>query len=269
VSGSEPVTDVGTTAQELEARYSDFPALQTQVLPRDRVLVNNPAGDQNTAYVVDLKGPSCTCDHGAHNGQGPAVCKHISKAIMAAPSYESPEEFLARDMAVLMSDLREAVDLAQDAAEATEEGLTQVRDAEAGQAASETAGGQAQAQTATDGGGGSQAASDGPQAGGATGKVSDDVLLGQARTWLEQTAGLTDHYELERTRHAGADGVAIDPDTDSMPQGQYEGLKSTIGETDSCTFHVGFGDDPCHSCGSNDGEYYLHVSKRVLGEVDG
>jgi len=260
---TDDTTDDGT--EQTQRGETDLAALDVAYIGTVHYRVLSYRNDRVTAHEVNVAKLTCTCKDMKHNRVETEVCAHLEKALVVHPAQPDIQEQAVGEALRLTDQLRDAVARAKDAAEELDTGLVKLRDAEAGQAAATSGKGGSTAGSTTDG----ASTPSGPSEGHTpAGDVDDDVLMGQARAWLQSEAGITEGYQLEVRRHAGAQGVAIDPDTDVIPKGQYEGLKSMIKDSDGGTFHVGFGDEPCHACGQSDGEYYLHLSTRVLNEVD-
>lgn len=87
--------------------------------------------------------------------------------------------------------------------------------------------------------------------------------------WLADQFIAPEHVEVRHGAHGERDGVVLEPDNQSMSNGQYESFKTLVNSIDGSQVHVGFGDDPCQTCGQSDGEFYYFLPRSVAPEVTG
>jgi len=195
-------------------------------------------------YVVDLEPASCTCeDWHYRRDNSPEVCKHFQAAHEAAPA--------THDL-----DHRAALQVLQhyhDGAQAASDGAT---DDEVQAAVDQ------QEAAASDDSGATADSGDQPPA-------VDQEDVETVRDWLETAGAAMEHLEIDIGTHGTVNGIRINPDNRAMPDSQYEAFKGIVGTIESSEVHVGFGDDPCHACNQDDGEFWYFVPSSGIDEVPG
>lgn len=194
-----------------------------------------------TAHKVQTDDLSCTCADEQYNKDDPEVCDHVATALFQADQGLDVGDYTKAHLTSL-------VDRAQAAVTELEE-LKNVGQANrAATAAAAVEAGQADAQAGADPG------------------LDVDPVEG-VEDWLETGFGSPEHVDVREGDHDGTAGVVLEPDNQAMADGQYEAFKALVNNLDGSTVHVGFGDDPCNTCGAQDGEFYYHVPAADVAEV--
>lgn len=195
-----------------------------------------------TAYQVNIKDLSCTCEDQQYNNGGHEICDHLAVALFAAPKRISETETAPFYLAESVDRAEEAAEQAEDVADGLEDALVRTREEQADQAA--------EPDTATE----TQASTGGVDV--------DDV-----RDWLESGFASPELVSVYDGTHNGEPGVVLEPDNQAMPDHVYESFKGIVNSLNDSSVHVGFGDDPCMYCGNQDGEFFYHVPADDTSEV--
>jgi hypothetical protein len=200
-------------------------------------------GDARTCYLVNVKDLTCSCPDYEFNRDAPEVCKHLAVALDRAPANPSLEREVFDNLVELWSQANAAVQDIQDVRDVAQAS----QDA---QAAWETA--QAGSEDSADG--------------------SDDLdrdPVDGIRDWLDTGFAQPEHVDVRAGSHAGTDGVVLEPDNQTMSDGVYESFKSLVNAVDGSHVHIGFGDDPCQTCGDQDGEFWYFIPAADVAGVVG
>lgn len=199
--------------------------------------------DEVTAHTVDLQELTCTCADEAYNKTGQEVCDHVAVAL-----FQAPQTITVEDEAVL--NLSHVVRDAKRRLESFEQTVT----AHA-------------SDVKVDGATVESEAADGPQDGQETTAAS--VTVEEVEDWLETGFGQPELVDVRSGSHNGQQGVVLEPDNQAMSDGVYESFKSLVNSLEDSNVHVGFGDDPCHLCNGQDGEFWYFVPETDSSEVWG
>jgi len=220
---------------------TDFDQLHSRQVAHHTYLVLNLSPTPPRAYKVDLSGPSCTCPDHNYNKETQETCKHLAYALFQAPATISVEEELVNDLSLALSDLNSAIaDLAGQGSEISAMPASEAMDTDTTEA--------------TD-----------------TAETEDDtdhmLAADRLEDWLETAVPTPEHVDLIVGSHDGPTGVQVHPDNGEMEDHQYEAFKGVVNSLDGSEVHVGFGDDPCQTCGEQDGDFYYWVPADVAMEV--
>jgi hypothetical protein len=101
-----------------------------------------------------------------------------------------------------------------------------------------------------------------------TGNPADDSpeeVVPTVERWVKQQVDTPSGVEVSVGPHDGTDGVRLDLDKEELGEKDFEWLKSQIKDLDDSTYHAGWADDGCYTCGSSDGEGYYHIPTATAG----
>jgi len=236
MSQQQPRPDAAPAEQ-----IDDFQSLDVTQVGFGQYLVSNRASGH--VYRVQPGKPACDCEnfHYEKDAGGGEACKHIQYVVYKDPESLSFEEQATQQWTSMMSDAREAAELATDAATALEDGLTEVRTQEAHEA---------------------QESEDRSTEDRSHGPTADQV-----REWVSENHPASDLVTVRAGSHGKKSGIIVDPENQEMTDTQYETFKSMMNSLDDTEVHVGFTQDPCHECGKQDDEFYYFVPASDSSEV--
>jgi len=216
---------------------------------------------QPTAYKTDVKALTCSCPDEQFNREDDEVCKHLAAALEAHPRKLSTEAQLHQDLCRRLQQLDEAVQQVRDEASPAEPQEQVSADPAAQQAGQ-------QAQTNGKAHGSETANHPDEPAGGSNPDLQqaedNSALLDLVDSWGSMSVPGWEFVELELGSHDGDHGVRLDPDSQSMKDSDYESFKDRINSFEESSVHVGFGDDPCFTCGESDGDFFYHFPERLV-----
>lgn len=217
---------------------TDFGALYPRQVRFNEYTVLSLAGDEPTAYLVNVDKPSCSCPDFHYNREDPTVCKHLAVALFHAPKRRTMDEFGIHEISSLIGDVRElAADAQREAApaEAPASPEPPERDSEPAPASERNP-----AQT------------------------SDLALKEIVQDWLDSYVRHSEHVHVEDRDHGGTFGVALEIDYDSINDTQKDQIKTDLKEPDGVKHHTGFLDEGCKVCGEADDDYWIHLPEAVV-----
>jgi len=222
---------------------TDFDSLYARQVTHRSWRVLNIDPDPSTINKVDLDDLTCTCGDYTWRKETGEACKHLAIALFEARKHHRVEEELVNDMSLALSDLNSAIaNLAGQGSETSAMPAGEAMDT----APSE----------ATD-----------------TAETEDDMdytlAADRLEDWLETAVPTPEHVELVIGSHDGPTGIQVHPDNGEMEDHQYEAFKGVVNSLDGSEVHVGFGDDPCQTCGEQDGDFYYWVPAETALEVAG
>jgi len=220
---------------------TDYQDLRVRRIGGHQYRVLSLAGGQVTAYLVDIKDLTCSCPDYEFRRDAPEICKHLAAAIEGAPKNPSLEREVFDNMVELWSEGREAV-----------ESIKDVRDV-------------AQAQQDVNAAAAVSEASD--QDGEEADPAPEVDPVDGITEWLDTGFAQPEHVDVRAGSHNGTEGAVLEPDNQAMSDGVYESFKSLINAVNGSEVHVGFGDDPCGTCGEQDGEFWFFVPAADVAEV--
>jgi hypothetical protein len=198
--------------------------------------------DSITAHEVNVRDLSCTCEDQALNRTGHEVCDHLAVALHEAPKRITETETAPYYLAESVERAQKAADQAHEVVEGLEDGLAKTREKQADAAA-----------------GSPEPEPSEPQDGG--------VSVGDVDDWLETGFASPELVEVRGETHDGTPGVALEPDNQAMADHVYESFKGLVNALEDSNVHVGFGDDPCNTCGGTDGEFWYFIPHDDSSEV--
>jgi len=211
----------------------DFEDLYARQVDMKQYVVLNLAGEEPTGYEVDIGDLLCRCKDKSYNKGSGEMCKHLAYALFQAP--QSLEiDAVAFDRAV------QEFQRLQEATQRLEQAATT----------------QQASQTAEDDSGPQRDETDISQNGDA---VDQSQAVEHVEEWIQTGFGPSELVQIRAGDHDGQPGVVLDPDNQTMADGQYEAFKGLVGSVDGQEVHVGFGDDPCHVCGGQDGDFWYFL----------
>lgn len=190
-----------------------------------------------TGHVVDLPGRSCTCGDDTYNQEGEGVCDHVLKVNHVAPSDISIEREATQFLLEAMQTVQTAQQTGPTTYPASEAMDTDGSDS--GQSEADTGGSSGPSQEAVEG------------------------AVGAVEAWLVDVD--IDHEEVEvwPGAHGDEDGVRVDWMKADLGEKDHEYLKKKINDVDGTTYHAGWMDEGCQTCGSADGEGFYHFPVSV------
>lgn len=219
----------------------DYPDLYVRQTGLCRYTVLSLGGEENTAWQVNTQTLSCDCPDFEYDREDGEVCKHLAAALHKDPhSYDL-------DHAVLQQ-TREEIDHLRRAAESLEQTATAAK-AES-----------IPADSGTDSADAEEVSQQGDP-------VDQSQAVEHIQDWLETGFAKPQLVEVRAGDHNGRPGVVLEPDNQTMSEAVYESFKTLVGTIDEQEVHVGFGDDPCHVCGGQDGEFWYFVPTADAIEV--
>lgn len=222
---------------------TDFGQLYVRRLYGHTYRVLSLTDEDPTTYKVDLRELTCTCPDYSHRQDLPNICKHLAKTLYQAPADPSLEREVFDSLTEVHS---EAVSIVED--------LRDVRDVSQAVRNSEADAAAAEAQEPAE-----EPDSTGPRT----------TSLDEVEDWLQTGFAQPDLVDIREGSHDGVEGVVLEPDNQAMPDHVYESFKGIVNSLEDSNVHVGFGDDPCHACGKDDGEFWYFVPFDDSSEVWG
>lgn len=219
----------------------DFSDLHPRPVGINRFSVLSLASDGFTAYQCDLEEMTCECRNKQFNRDEGEICKHLAAALWKAPDIRDINSDAVRSLANELEGLRLDID----------EALVRSAEAKAEQTASTET-------TSSDTSDGSAPSQD---------RAGSAVEVSDVRDWLEAGFAKPGLVELREGRHNNSPGIVVEPDNRSMTDAVFESFKGLVNSLQSSETHVGFGDDPCQTCGESDGEYWYFVPETAQDEV--
>jgi hypothetical protein len=202
-----------------------------------------------TVHKVDLGEVTCTCEDMEYNKEGRDVCAHAAKAALAHPSQVTAESQMAHTLMSQAESLHDLTDKVRETAHQAEQSLVSVRDLQAGAQAVEE-----------------QVESGDPEPD--TSPPEPDVnALKDVREWIDENYPQPQLVSCEEGDHGGTAGVRLEPDNRTMTDGQYEMFKGLVNSIDESTAHVGFTDEGCNSCNSDDDSFWYHIPSSAVEEL--
>jgi len=222
---------------------TDYEYLYARQVTHRSWRVLNIGRNPSTVNKVDLDALTCTCGDFTWRKESGEACKHISKALFEARQHVRVEEELVNDLSLAMSELNSAI--------------------------ADLSGQGSETETMPAG----EALDTGPSEDTETAETEDDtdhmLAADRLEDWLETAVPTPEHVDLIVGSHDGPTGVQVHPDNGEMADHQYEAFKGVVNSLDGSEVHVGFGDDPCQTCGQQDDEFYYWVPADVAMEVGG
>jgi len=204
--------------------------------------VSSWRNDELTAHVVQLDEPTCTCEDYEYNKEGEEACAHIIKATFVANSTRSASSETVRFASAQATDVKRAAERIEQVATSME----------------------AHQQS-----GGSQTASEPVDSGSPGSTVPEpEEQVEKVEGWVRDQAGSLDGVSVSMGEHGTNTGIIVDPDKREMANAVYDGLSDALKDADWTEMHVGFGDDPCNTCGESDGDFWFFAPSHRLSEVD-
>jgi hypothetical protein len=224
-------------------QITDFAHLYARQVAHHSWRVLNLSKTPATVHKVDLSDLTCTCGDYTWRKETGETCKHLAMAMFESPKTVSVEEELVHDLSLVLSKLEGAA-----------QGLTDQVETEATTTADEAmTGGSQSDETATE--------------------TEEDIDLTHAadrlEAWLQGAVPAPEHVELWVGDHGDRTGIVVQPDNGEMADHEYESFKGVINSVDESEVHVGFGDDPCQTCGAQDDKFYYWVPGPAAAEVGG
>jgi hypothetical protein len=195
-----------------------------------------------TAYDVDVADLDCTCPDHEYNQEDPEICDHLAAALFQAPARLTLDEWGPYAFSEVIDRAEDAAELAEDAAAALVDGQ--------GEADTE------ETMTAAE-------AMDSPD----NEPDRDPVTTTDVSEWLETGFASPELVHVMDGDHDGVPGVVLEPDNQGMPDHVYESFKGLVNSLDGSEIHVGFGDEPCNTCGRSDGEFWYFIPGDDASEV--
>lgn len=218
-----------------EDGITDYTDLEVAHLGGPEYRVLNWSDEACSAYEVNVETMTCSCPGHEYRRDGSSqVCKHMAKALTVAPPQIEVEEYAANSIINALRETTETVRENGGPAEGDTSATDQATTEDVSEAVQEAA--------------------------------ADLDRVDTARDWLETGFAQPSKVNLYVTTHAGVKGVALEPDNQEMPDHVFESFKGIVNSLDGSTVHVGFGDDPCGTCGEQDGEYWYHIPDDQLTE---
>jgi len=197
--------------------------------------------DSQTVHKVDPNEITCSCEDMEYNREDNEVCAHLVKVYMTMDKALDAQDYADAHLTSLVDRANQVVQ----SLEGLEDGNPSEGPAPASEDRPEPKIGKS-----------------GPEVGEPS-KADVDVV----NTWLDRNFAQPEKVDVELAAHAGQEGVKLSPDNQNMQDHIYESFKNLVNSVDGSGVHVGFGDDPCHECGQQDGEFYYHLNRSGLQEV--
>lgn len=223
-------------------QITDFTDLYSRQTGLNRFTILNLAADDPTAYHVNTADLSCQCRDEEFNRSEGETCKHLAYALYTAPKEQHVDTWMVDQASQAIQDVHNAVQ--------------------------HLSNGHADPSASTD----TESAEDGSQPPEVAETMDQDQLPEdgeeQVKSWLGTNTPAPELVDVSRGHHNDQIGIQLEPDNQSMSDGQYESFKAVVNNLDGSEVHVGFGDDPCHSCGEDDGEFYYFLPAHTLEELD-
>jgi hypothetical protein len=229
------------TEQEHKPPIEEPEHLFPRQVDRLEWLVLSTRNDNTTVHQVDLGDLSCTCKDKAFNRETREPCDHIAQALLTMDVAIDPSEYASAHLTALVDRAHRAVGEIEDMKDGNPQPTT-----ESPSEATETA----------------NSGSSSPDV-----EVPSQADVDLVNTWLSRNFAQPEKVEVELAAHAGQEGVKLSPDNQNMQDHIYESFKNLVNSVDGSGVHVGFGDDPCHECGQQDGEFWYHLNRSGLQEV--
>jgi hypothetical protein len=215
--------------------------LHPRQIDRLEWLVLSERNDNITVQRVDLEELTCTCKDKAFNRESREPCAHIVQALLSMDTALDAQDYADAHLTSLVDRAHRAVE----EIEGLEDGNPSEGPAPASEDRPEPKIGESSPDV------------------GEPSKADVDVV----NTWLDRNFAQPEKVDVELAAHAGQEGVKLSPDNQNMQDHIYESFKNLVNSVDGSGVHVGFGDDPCHECGQQDGEFYYHLNRSGLQEV--
>lgn len=222
------------TTQKIGQVVNGFDQLAAREVDGNQYRVLSWRNDSVTAHRVNIHALTCTCEDEAYNTEGHEICDHLAKALFVAPAKPDMTEAALWTVVNHHDRILSGTPREPTYADTPDPEPSEATQEEVEEAVPETA------------------------------AEFDPVTV--ATKWLETGFAQPEHVEIEETTHDGTPGVSFSPDNQAMPDGVYESFKGLVNAVDGKTVHVGFGDDPCATCGQQDGEFWYHVPTSTLEE---
>jgi hypothetical protein len=224
-------------------QIDDFNELYPRQVAHHTFRVLSLAGDSPTSYLVNIDEGTCTCPDEEFRRDGQEACKHLAMALFQAPKRVRVEEELVNDLSLVLAKL---------------EGAAQDFTSQAGETTTMTA---------------DEAMETGPEETETATEEADEVDLTHAADrlegWLNTAVPAPEHVEMWIGDHGDRTGIVVEPDNGEMTDHAYEAFKGVVNTLEDSEVHVGFGDDPCQTCGEQDGDFWYWVPGETAAEVGG
>lgn len=114
-----------------------FGDLYPRQVSTQKTVVLSLRNDKPTAYEVDTTDLDCDCPDQQMNRGDPEVCDHIAVALFEGTAHLDVEQALVTDLQRILADIEDASEKVESNASTLEKGIINLRDAQAGQAASD------------------------------------------------------------------------------------------------------------------------------------
>jgi hypothetical protein len=198
--------------------------------------------DTNTAHEVDLEEQTCTCKDMEHHRDDQEICDHLAVALFQAPATISLNDSAPYHIRESVERCEKAASVSESAAKGVEDTLVRLRETDAEPEPE-------------------------PEPEPVDEDPADPVTPDQVRDFIKTGFSSPELVQIDGGTHDGVPGVALRPDNQSMPDHEYESFKGLVNGLDGSTAHVGFLDEPCQTCGSQDGEFWYHIPADSSAEV--